>query len=209
MKIVLLVVLFILTLPAAATLQDLDDFAKEMLKKERRELEVWGKGRGDPEPERAWQRAEQTAKANQSAEPVGFGTIEWASPPEALESVFNAYETKNHGRERAFRAGYSIGDAPVTVDFSYVDNKLARIFIWFERRYLDVVSEAFIEKYGKPSRRSGDIMAWSWKKVTALIVGNNPTGNALTSSASLTTAEYSQYLEQRAKYKAAAAAKDL
>jgi len=72
MKIVLLVLLFLFTLPPAATLQELDDFAKEMLEKERRELEVWRKEARDLEEERARRAAEQAAKTNQSSEPVGF-----------------------------------------------------------------------------------------------------------------------------------------
>ena len=209
MKIVVPVLLFLLTLPAGASLQELDDFAKEMLEKERRELEVW-KGRDGRlhEQEGSGRLAEAAARANPSTEPVGFETIQWDSPPEALKGLFNAYEAKNDGRKRVFRAEYSFGEVPLTVEFSYIDDKLARVLLWFERRYLPAMTDAFIERYGQPSRKSGDIMAWSWKRVDVLIVGNNPTRNALASSASLTTAEYSQYLRQQERSKATAAAKD-
>jgi hypothetical protein len=207
MKTVLPVVVFLLTLPSVASLQELDDFAREMLEKERRELEIWKRKDERPlEQNGSRSPAERAAKATQATEPPGFGTIEWDSAPEALKGVFDAYEAKNDGRKRVFRAGYSIGEVPLIVDFSYIDNKLARVLLWFERRYLHAMSEAFTERYGKPSRKSGDIMAWSWKRVTVLIVGNNPSGNALASSASLTTAKYSQYLHQREGSKATAAA---
>jgi hypothetical protein len=185
MKVIILVVLFVLALPATATSQELDDFAKEMFEKEGRQIETWRKDwRG--------RDAGQTTKTNQSTEPVGFEAVEWGSAPEKLRGVFNVEEAERKGRESVFRTGHFIGKAPVTVDFIYLDNRLVKVFLSFDGRYLDTIRDAFIERYGKPSRIVTDVSEWEWKRVSILIMTDPGVG----SLASLTTAEYSQYREQ-------------
>lgn len=191
----ILVVLFVLTLPATATLQELDDFAKEMFEKEGRQIETWRKEWRELGQEKASRDAGQTAKTNQSTEPVGFEAVEWGSAPEKLRGVFNVGEAERKGRESVVRTGHFIGKAPVTVHFIYVDNRLVKVFLSFDGRYLDTIRDAFIERYGKPSRIVTDVSEWEWKRVSILIMTDPGVG----SLASLTTAEYSQYREQLKK----------
>jgi hypothetical protein len=188
MKLGILVVLFVLTLPSTATLQELDDFAKEMFEKEGRQIEIWRKEWRDRD-------AGQTGKTNQSTEPVGFEAVEWGSAPEKLRGVFNVDEAERKGRESVFRTGHFIGKAPVTVDFIYLDKRLVKVFLSFDGRYLDTIRDAFIERYGKPSRIVTDISEWEWKRVNILIMTDPGVG----SLASLTTTEYFQYREQLKK----------
>lgn len=154
-------------------------------------------------------------------EPTDFRGIPWDTSPELLKKTFpNAHEIYQDGRENSYLLDDKVGHVPVTIKFTYLDDKFVYVLISFKSKHFDTLATAFEQKYGKPHKVIENVnktragveyldKSLSWSSDTILIVLERYVYNVDDGVAWIARKEYIEYQKEKRKKKSKEAAKGL
>jgi hypothetical protein len=103
-------------------------------------------------------------------EPEGFSVYKWGTPPEVITRDYSGVHPDHRSgeergpREKFFRAGHTVGNIDLTVEFIFLDGGLAAVEFTYDPYRFDALRLVFLEKYGRPTLVDGKGMSWLGNK---------------------------------------------
>jgi hypothetical protein len=148
-------------------------------------------------------------------EPDGFRGVPWGATEEQMRSsvsIEQACSDYSSGfkylGDRYCPALLSLGTVRVRAVYSFRANRLTRVGIHFASKDFDQLANIFVERYGAPTYRDRDRLAWDGKRTSVVLyryLDNNPTRGHATITTNAETETMKRLREQQTKD----AAKDL
>jgi len=136
-------------------------------------------------------------KTTEFNEPEGFSIYKLGTPPEVITGDYSGVHPDHRSgedrgpREKFFRAGHTVGNIDLTVEFIFLDGGLGAVNFTYDRDRFDDLRRVFLEKYGRPTWVNGKDMFWNGKKSTVTLSADG--------LGSVQTKEYLVYWSEREK----------